>query len=432
MFGKSFRLTMIVGSLLVSLLATGHALVQSAQPCQFNSGAPASCLHITLSPATLGGDFYLDGNLTGFSGSSEILIQKNSGGNTVLLEVRNIQDAASSWDGSLYVYQVMSRHVTFPPLGQTLSLTLTPRKSYIQGIVDVACDLRLYAGEDVNCPVSLDGVGAGYIPAAQTARFYLEPGRHTFEVGLGGSQASLWSPGTQSKSITIMAGPTPWKVVTTFLKVGHLVVKLDQPTAIGDFYVDGVLLGTQVAGIEQWVTPNVAHKIEVKNLADPASLNAYVWTNTARTVWPSPGSEQTVTLRLKKAGRWIVPLSYRFPNGTWTEGAHSYTLIVQCGPNSILNTNTTVNLNAESAASLYTGDVFLRRDGPATHPIFGELLGAIDPLQKTVASVYYKGFLGKEDAQVFLTNFRNACTATVAWDNNPPQPLSPGTIYQYR
>jgi hypothetical protein len=196
-------------------------------------------------------------------------------------------------------------------------------------------------------------------------------------------------------------------------------------------WLDGVLLGTQVAGIEQWVTPYAAHKIEVKNLVDPASLNAYVWTNTTRTVGLLP-IRANVTLRLKKTGRWIVPFSYRFPNGTWTEGAHSYTLIVQCGPNSILNTNTTVNLNAESTASLFPANVFLRRDGPATHPIFGELLGAINPLQKTVASVYYKGFLGKEDAQVFLTNFLNACTATVAWDNNPPQPLSPGTIYQYR
>lgn len=88
----------------------------------------------------------------------------------------------------------------------------------------------------------------------------------------------------------------PKTVSAAFKKAGHLMVGLDQPGVVGDFYLDGVLITSQVASIDQWVTPSISHKVEIKNLVDPTGAE---WQDASQIVTVQTATEKTVTVKLK-------------------------------------------------------------------------------------------------------------------------------------
>jgi micrococcal nuclease len=89
-------------------------------------------------------------------------------------------------------------------------------------------------------------------------------------------------------------------VRSRFDKAGHLTVALDQPDVLGDFYLDGELVASQVAGYEGWVAPYRTHRIAVRDIVDPAAGDIYRWRDAASSAYISPGQERAVTVRLRQ------------------------------------------------------------------------------------------------------------------------------------
>lgn len=170
-----------------------------------------------------------------------------------------------------------------------------------QGMLEVLCDIDHTTPTDsVACRVTLDGaVQLQDIWTGNSATYALDPGSHTLLVELVGDHAVFWGPANQQRTIVISTGQT-FPVTMTFVKKGHLLANLNQSGIAGDFYVDGELVAGQVAAIDLWVMPRASHKIEVKNIIDPAAGSAYYWRNTYTYAWLYSGQEKTITLWPRK------------------------------------------------------------------------------------------------------------------------------------
>lgn len=168
----------------------------------------------------------------------------------------------------------------------------------IQGTLEVRCDVRGATPTDgVACRVSLDGaVQPQDTWPGNSAAYALDPGPHTLLVELVGDQAALWSPASQQQVVTISTGRTS-RAAPIFVKMGHLHARLSTSGIVGDFYVGGELVALQAEGIDLWVKPRVSHKVEVKNITDPAAAGAYTWRDAYTYTVLSSGQEKTVILR---------------------------------------------------------------------------------------------------------------------------------------
>jgi hypothetical protein len=171
-----------------------------------------------------------------------------------------------------------------------------------QGTLEVVCNIGNTTPTDsVACRVSLDGaVQPQDILPGQSAAYALDAGSHLLQVDLAGDHAAFWGPASQQQTVAVATGRTT-RSVQTFAKKGHLRANLSQPGIPGDFFVDGQLVAGQVTSIDLWVTPRVSHKIEVKNITDPATTDAYRWLDTSAYAWLLSGQEKTVTLKPRKA-----------------------------------------------------------------------------------------------------------------------------------
>jgi hypothetical protein len=186
------------------------------------------------------------------------------------------------------------------PVGVALSAGQAQSDPAAQGTLAFTCDIRSAAETDsIACRITLDGtVQSPDVTPGQASSYALDPGTHTVLVELVGDQVELWSPANQEQTVTITTGQTA-RVRTTFVKKAHLSIDLDQPDIVGDFYVDGTQVASQVAFTDLWVTPG-RHKIVVNEIGDPASDGAYSWRDSSLTTWLSSGQEKTVTLRMRK------------------------------------------------------------------------------------------------------------------------------------
>ncbi|MBN1310080.1 MAG: hypothetical protein JXB30_01585 [Anaerolineae bacterium] len=250
-------------------------------------------LFLALDKPDVVADFYVDGTQVATQVAIFDMWVAPSKNHTA--EAKNFSDPAAAgvytWrDAKLYTYL---------GTGADKTLTFKLQKRYLKGFLELACDIKNYAGEDARCTVAIDEVPLGDIAAGEKATYTLDPGQHNWQVALAGENAGLWAPADLTKSVTITASATPRKVKATFQKAGHLVANFNQPTVVADFYVNGELVAQQVPSIERWVGAG-SYKVEVQNFRDTA-LPGYHWllAQNTKSVYLSSGSEKTVTFDLK-------------------------------------------------------------------------------------------------------------------------------------
>jgi hypothetical protein len=276
---------------LLSIPAARAALSQA--PALQDSSA---FVNVTLSPAALSGDFYVNDVLAA-SGLNNAQLTVPSGVE-VRVEARNVRDASPDF-GTLYTYENASVVVTLAA-GQTRTQTLYPRKVYIKGVVELTCDLRdVRTGEQALCRPTLDGVPQPDMAPTQKARLLLTPGAHTIKMDVVGTNASLWYPASNTHNVSVSVGST-YYVRSTFSRKGLLTVNFNQRGVFGDIYIDDVLVGTQVQAAQLLVAPGT-HRVQARNFTDPASGGIYRWKDTVvYSVYLTPGQQRTSTLWLQK------------------------------------------------------------------------------------------------------------------------------------
>lgn len=264
-------------------------------------------------------DFYIDGALVASQAPS--VDQQVAPGVSHKIEARNINcSGVNCFEGWNYKFQDASTNMTVAA-GQRRTVALVVKAIYTMGELALVCDVQNWVDQDVKCLADISGSG-GYItsltlggkdfenewfdPVTQrwVARWWLDPGQYTVRFYLKGTGIGQWSPEEITRTVRITASKVadplqpqkPAMASVEFKETSHLIVTLDQPGVVGDFYVDGALIGSQVASIALWATPNKAHKIEVKNLVDPTGA---LWKNISTTVTARPGDEKSVVLVLK-------------------------------------------------------------------------------------------------------------------------------------
>jgi hypothetical protein len=296
---KTIRWIVVVAVVLVlAMVIVGPAMAQGENPCE---GSFLSCWIAQLQPAPLIGNCYVDGNLVqGGKGDTCWGLSWGSGSRKV--EFREIEEPGNPQFNSLYIYDNVSKTIKIPPAGQTTWATLTAKKRYIRGILELNCNIQNYAGENVACAVTIDDVPQANIAAGQSGQYILDPGSHSVVTTLVGDpgQVLLWAPASLTQKVVTRASATPKKASANFKKAGLLTVSLDQPGVVGDFFLDGTQVGVQTAGFSQWVAPNTSHKVEVKTLTDPAAAGIYTWKDASQTTTVKSGAEKAVVIKLKK------------------------------------------------------------------------------------------------------------------------------------
>lgn len=286
---KAFLRLMVLAAVLVSLFAVGS--VSFAQE-EFSCATEVACPEIVL-PEGFTGDFYLGDQLLA-AGQNRPILQL-APGQIQEITVRNIQNPTAEGFNDLFVYQDASVNVNLRG-GQTRSFNVRPRQAFIRGTLNLTCDPRnINEGEDVSCQVIIDGADRGVFPAGEVSSFVLDPGDHMVVVNLVGGSANLWATTTQEQTTSITAGRTA-TLRNRFDKLGHLVVNLDEEGAVGDFYINDVLIASQVPSVDMFVTPNQRQNIVVRNINPPQA--GFRWLESTGVITLGAGRERTLTIRL--------------------------------------------------------------------------------------------------------------------------------------
>jgi hypothetical protein len=266
---RTWGISLILG---VALLAwpwlAGAASAQSAAPCD-----PAvACFDVTLSPATLTGDFYLDGNLAASGVNSARLA--GAPGAAHLAEVKNIQEPSAAGSGDLFVYPDQNRPNLSASGGAALVIPFWPQRNYVKGQLSYTCQpLGRQPADNVACRPTLDGAVQADVPAGATATYALPGGAHTLHSELVGDQASHWSPTTRDDAVTISTGRAFVQSTlfqARFTLQGVLKISLFPDTLRADLYVDGAQVAAQAAGADVFVAAG-AHTVEAKALTEAAA-----------------------------------------------------------------------------------------------------------------------------------------------------------------
>jgi|GEM_PF-984942 len=272
----------------------------AAAPCD-----PAvACFDVKLNPATLTGDFYLDGNLVTPGVNSARLIGTPGVAHTV--EVRNLQDPSNSGFGNLFIYPDQSRSNQSGSPGQVRFIYFYPTKTYVKGLLDFTCSPRgRRATDNVACRLTLDGVTQLDIGANAKVTYPLPPGVHTLHTELVGDQANNWSPTTRDDTVTISAGRSfaqTARFSATFTLKGLLKIKVQPTGLLADLYVDGALIAAQSASAEVFVAQG-KHTVEARAVTDPKANGLYVYSDISQSVSAFPASTRYVYLYPKK--NWL-------------------------------------------------------------------------------------------------------------------------------
>jgi len=282
--------------LLTLLVPVTPVVAQSPATLCSQEAGPAGCLDLTLSAATLLGDVYVDGAL--------IAAQVNAirlsvvPGVAHVIEVHNITDTTPGF-GDIFVYGDVSRPNVLVGEGRVVPLALKPQLTYLKGFARFTCDIKARAVEhEVLCQPSVAEMPLPAVAAGESADFALPIGAHTLHVDLIGAHAGLWAPSAQDLPVTITGGGTT-PVRGTFNRKGKLVLGLSVSNVVGDFYVDEQPIAAQVLTATVFVAPG-NHKVEVRNVVDPAANGVYRYPDAAMTASAVTNQSRVVTLRLLK------------------------------------------------------------------------------------------------------------------------------------
>jgi hypothetical protein len=291
-----------LGLILLALpWAMRAASAQGAAACD-----PASaCFDVSLSPATLTGDVYLDGAL--------IVSQVNAARLTTtpgvahLVEMRNIQDPVTPGWNDLFIYPDQSRPNQLAGAGVTRFVVFYPGKQYVKGVLDLTCDPRGRRATDVvACRPTIDGVTLADIPAGSKASFNLAAGPHAVHTDLVGDQANNWSPTARDDAATINAGRAyiqTTRLRATFTLKGLLKIAVLPKGLVADIYLNGGLLATQVAALDVFVAPGT-HTVEARAVTDPNANGQYVFPDVSQTAAVAAAGTRYVNFRPVKT--WLV------------------------------------------------------------------------------------------------------------------------------
>ncbi len=294
-FWKSIGLLAVLG--LMSLMLPGSALGQQAEPCDTGH----ACFDVTLISQGLTGDFYLDGVLVSANASKARLV----GAPEVphLIEVKHIQDPVTPGFGDLFNYPDQSA-TQQAHAGWIWRVSFYPVKAYLKGTLKYICDPRgRRATDGVACRPTVDNVLMPDVPAGGSAAYYLSPGGHTVHTDLVGDQAVNWSQTSRDDTPTVAAAQTAWLQAFFELK-GLLKLSLYPAGLVADFYVDGVQVAAQVAALDVFAAPRVAHSVEARNVNDAGANGLYKYNDAAQSIVPYPGGMAYVFLRPVKV--WLT------------------------------------------------------------------------------------------------------------------------------
>ena len=230
---RIWSISLVMGVALLGLpWLAGAAQAQSSTPCD-----PATaCFDVGLSPATLIGDFYLDGNLAAAGVNSARLT--GAPGAAHLAEVKNIQEPTVPGAGDLFVYPDQTRANLSGGGGAVALVQFWPQKNYVKGLLSYICNpLGRKVTDGVACRPTVDGVVLADVAAGATVNFSLAGGAHTVQTELIGDQASHWSPTSRTDTVTINTGRN--YVQTTVLQAfftlqGLLKISLYPGTLLAD------------------------------------------------------------------------------------------------------------------------------------------------------------------------------------------------------
>lgn len=316
--GKKIRITGPVAFALVglSLLTLSFAQVSTCDP-------GVACFDLSLSPVTLVGDIYLDGNLVvaGVNNARLSVIP----GIPHLIEFRNIQAPQEPGSGDLFIYPNQSRSIQSVVSSRPYPITFQPIKQYLKGFLEITCTPRgRQATDNVACHPTLDGVLQADIAAGAKATYSLAPGAHTLHTELFGDQANNWSPTTRDDTVLITAGrsyPQTTFLSATFTLKGKLKITVFPKGLTADLYLNGGLLASQASATEVFVGPGT-YTVEARSVTDPAANGQYVYANALKSVTVYAASTRSVSLNPQKT--WLsgfINLSCQINRKTPTDDA---------------------------------------------------------------------------------------------------------------
>ena len=239
-----------------------------AAPCD-----PAkACFDGMLSPATLTGDFYLDGQLVAAGVNGARLT--GAPGVAHLAEVKNIREPSAAGFGDLFVYADQSRPNLLAGGGVVYYLPLWPVRNYVKGVLYYTCNPWGWKATDsVACRATVDGAAMPDVAAGATAAYNLPPGAHAIHTVLAGGQANNWSPITRDDAVTLYAGLSyaqSTALQATFIQKGLLKVGLFPGTLLADLYVDGAPVAAKSGGVDAFVAAG-PHTVEARHITEPGA-----------------------------------------------------------------------------------------------------------------------------------------------------------------
>ncbi|MCC7361771.1 MAG: hypothetical protein IT317_19975 [Anaerolineales bacterium] len=196
---------------------------------------------VSLLPAGLVGDIYLDGNFIVAQSAAVDLF--TASGTVHTLEARNIQDPAA---GARYRWAAASTTASVYA-GGTRYVYLRPTKIWLQGSLSVLCSLsRKAAADDAACQVILNGTEIGRVAAGARGVFSLGLGTHSLTMAVVGASAGKWN-GPVSTSVTIVGGGTTYYTGRFSLTPTTVTT----PPNVAPVANSGFEFGGQVAGFDR-------------------------------------------------------------------------------------------------------------------------------------------------------------------------------------
>lgn len=253
-------------------------------------------IDVTLTPASLRGDVYVDGALAAAQVNATHL--SVAPGTPHLVEVKNVTDTTPGF-GDVFVYGDVSQPYVTVGMSRTQSLTLRPLIKYLKGYLDFTCGVQPpQAGQAALCQVSADGIGLGVVNPGEKARWAVPIGQRAVHVDLVGEHAGLWTPPASDHTVTIGGGQVTY-LRATYVRKGQLVAKWSVAGIAGDVYVDGQPIAGQAAIASTLVAPG-NHTVEGRNLTDPGANGVYRYADVSSVIWIGANQTRTVTLYPQK------------------------------------------------------------------------------------------------------------------------------------
>ena len=263
--GWTYRIA-FVSWLLLGLFAQPVLAFPAAQEV-----APATTVDVTLTPATLLGDIYVDGALV--AARVNVASLPVTPAVAHLIEVKAITDSTPGF-GDIFVYGDVSQANVTVAERRTRALALRPSITYLKGYLSFTCDVRgQEVGQEVLCQVNEGDVPLATVSPGQTAQIALPVGTHAIRVTAVGAHADLWAPPFNEHTVTIVGGRTA-PLRSTFNRKGQVAMSFNVEGVVGDFYVDEQLVAAQVPAASLFVAPG-SHTVAGRNLVDPAANGVY-------------------------------------------------------------------------------------------------------------------------------------------------------------